>query len=299
MNIFRPYKSDIHQIESLVSLGVNPVDISRVLGITITQLRNWEQKNPKVSELLKTKPRPEYTLSHPEYAPMVEEAFTCAGRRFYRFKEEYRMSTGRYKYYSSTLRELDLKLSLKDLQKFVDAFKAVLNGGKKKVIEITDLTVLIYNLESRIKLAFDNETIYKLAAIAYFDETEDLVSYSDKYGEDKIKLWRDNHMHDFFFDEAYRRVIHTEQYLHRLFGGAYDDSGADSEGPELQSAESIRGQFLRGWEEDLVLLADGDPTIEKQLRKMDIFSFLNRILALKKKEKANSSDLDTEPFGTK
>jgi hypothetical protein len=198
MNILRPYKSDLRQIETLVTLGVSQPDIARIIGITYPQLNKWEAKNPKVAELLKIKPRPEYTLNHPEYAPMVEEAFTCAGKRFYRFKEEYRMSTGRYKYYSSTLRELDLKLSLKDLQKFVDTFKAILNGGKKKVIEITDLTVVIYNLESRIKLAFDNETIYKLASIAYFDETEDLVSYSEKYGEEKVRLWKDNNMHDFF-----------------------------------------------------------------------------------------------------
>jgi hypothetical protein len=37
---------------------------------------------------------------------------------------------------------------------------------------------------------------------------------------------------------------------------------------------------------------------EKELRKMDIFSFLNRILALNKKHKAESS-VNTEPFGFK
>jgi hypothetical protein len=46
-------------------------------------------------------------------------------------------------------------------------------------------------------------------------------------------------------------------------------------------------------------MADGDPTVEKQLRKMDIFSFLHRILALKKKERGGNSSLESEPFGTK
>lgn len=199
MNILRPYRSDIRQIESLIKLGVNQNDIASILGITPVQLKKWQDKNSKINELLIPKARPEYTLNHPDYAPIVEEAFTCGGKRFYRFKEEYRMSTGRYKYYASVLRELDLKLSLKDLGKFIDAFKAVLNGGgKKKTIELTDLHVLVFNLESRIKLAFDNATIYKLSAIAYFDETEDLVSFSEKYGEEKIKLWQAHNMHDFF-----------------------------------------------------------------------------------------------------
>lgn len=50
----------------------------------------------------------------------------------------------------------------------------------------------------------------------------------------------------------------------------------------------------------MVLLSDGDPQKEKLLRKMDHFSFLNRILALNKKIRAeNSLSEDDEPFGTK
>jgi len=39
----------------------------------------------------------------------------------------------------------------------------------------------------------------------------------------------------------------------------------------------------------LVLLSDGDPVKERELRKMDHFSFLNRILALNKKAKAEQA----------
>lgn len=46
-------------------------------------------------------------------------------------------------------------------------------------------------------------------------------------------------------------------------------------------------------------MADGDPVKEKELRKMDIFTFLNRIIALNKKQKAESSTLENEPFGTR
>jgi len=199
MNILRPFKSDIKQIESLVKLGCNKPDIAMVLHLTEVQLSKWEYKNTQVAELLKPKARPEFTLTHPDYAPMVEEAFACGGKRFYRFKEEYRMSTGRYKYYYSTLRELELKLSLKNLQEYVDAFKLVLEGGsKKKTISLNDLNKLVINLESRIKLAFDTQTVKKLAAVAYFDETEDLTTYIDKYGEQKIKLWEEHNVYDFF-----------------------------------------------------------------------------------------------------
>lgn len=199
MNIFRPSKSDVRQIESLVKLGANTSDISMVLGITPVQLKKWEEKNVSISEALKPKARPEYNLTHPEYAPMVEEAFTCGGKRFYRFKEEYRMSTGRYKYYYSTLRELELKLSLKDLEKFIDVFETILNGGsKKKDIKMGDLWQMLFNLKSRVALAFDLPTIKRLATIAYFDETEDLTTYSEEYGNQKIRIWENHDTEDFF-----------------------------------------------------------------------------------------------------
>lgn len=199
MNILRPYKSDIRQIDSLVKLGCNYFDIAGILGITESELKKWESKNTKVSELLKPKALPEYTLNHPDYAPMVEEAFACAGKRYYRFKEEYRMSTGRYKYYYAALREVEMKASLETLNKYVSAFESILNGGSKgKKIEIGTLWELVINLKSRIKLAFDPQTVRDLAAIAYFDETEDLTTYDKKYGDGKIKIWNDHQVYAFF-----------------------------------------------------------------------------------------------------
>lgn len=56
--------------------------------------------------------------------------------------------------------------------------------------------------------------------------------------------------------------------------------------------------MIREWEEDFVRLSDGDPRLEKELRKMDMISFLNRILVLKKKQMAQERiDNDSDPFG--
>jgi hypothetical protein len=198
MNILRPYKSDIRQIETLVKLGVNHNDIASILGVTPAKLSKWKDQNQVINELLTVKARPEYTCLHPDFAPMVEEAFTCAGKRFYRFKKEFQMATGRYKYYHAALREMDMHASLETLSKYVDAFEAILNGGKKNKIEFTELAKLVINLKSRIKLAFDPHTVRELAAVAYFDETEDITTFDKAYGEEKIKLWIDNNVLDFF-----------------------------------------------------------------------------------------------------
>lgn len=208
MNIFRPSKSDVRQIESLVKLGANTSDISMVLGITPVQLKKWEEKNVSIAEALKPKARPEYNLTHPEYAPMVEEAFTCGGKRFYRFQKEFLMSTGRYKYYYSILRELELKLSLKDLNECIKVFEKILNGGtKQKKIDFGELWAVVYNLKSRMKLEFDVATVKRLATVAYFDETEDLTTYSEKYGEEKIKLWEEHGQEDFFLTRLIAELL--------------------------------------------------------------------------------------------
>lgn len=198
-NPFRPFKSDIRQIEILAKLGCRKEDIASVLGVTPTRLQRWEEVNTKVSEVFKPKPKPEYNLTHPDFSSQVEEAFTCGGKRFYRFKDEFRMSTGRYKYYYSTLRELDLKISITDLEKFIEVFETILNGGgKKKEIKIGDLWKMLFNLKSRVALAFDVSTVKKLAAVAYFDDTEDLTTFSEEYGNEKVKLWEKHNVEDFF-----------------------------------------------------------------------------------------------------
>jgi predicted transcriptional regulator len=203
MNIFRPNKNDIRQIESLVSLGVSQSDIAAIIGITPATLDQWRMKNPKIESTLKEKARPEYTIYHPDYADKIEEAFTCAGKRYYRFIDEFRMSTGRYTYYYAALKEFDLNVSREKLKEFMEAFEIVLEGGKKKQqISLGRLWELVINLKSRVNnLAFAPQLAKDLAAIAFFDDTEDITSFDSEYGKKKIALWEEHKVNDFFFEK--------------------------------------------------------------------------------------------------
>lgn len=198
MNILRPTKVDITQITKLAGLGANHSDIAYILGVTVFDLQKWQAKNQTISDALKPKSRPSETIHHPDFAPMVEEAFSCGVKRFYRFKEEYRMPSGRYKYYYASLREVDLRASLSVLTNYIDAFKNILNGGKKGTVSMGSLWELVLNLESRTKLAFEPMGVKNLASVAYFDETEDLTTFDGNYGKEKIKLWEEHGMLDFF-----------------------------------------------------------------------------------------------------
>lgn len=215
IDFLRPDSADISQIDALAKLGANKTDIASVLGITDVQLSKWQGKSKAVAEILKPKALPEFTMNHPEYAPMVEEAFVCGTKRFYRFKEEYRLPAGRYKYYYAFLREVDLRVSLDVLKQYVTAFKDILNGGNKgKGISLGSLWELVLNLETRTKLAFEPAGVRNLASVCYFDETEDLTTYDTAYGKQKIKLWDDHGVHDFFLTRPIDELLNLRGTSH-------------------------------------------------------------------------------------
>lgn len=143
--------------------------------------------------------KPDFNISHPDIAHMIEFAFEAGGKQYYRFKEEFRIPAGRYKYIYAYLRENDLRMSMENLREYVDAFKKVLSGGgKKNTISLEDLWKLVLNLESRINLGLDPEGIERLASVVYFDDTEDLSTFDKRHGADKIANWKQNNVTDFF-----------------------------------------------------------------------------------------------------
>lgn len=156
----------------------------------------------------KKKANPDFNIHHKDIKHMVEEAFEAGGVKYYRFTEEMRIPAGRYKYIYAFLKEVDLRMTLPTLQKYVEEFEHLLNGsGPKKTIQIGELWKLVINLKSRLALAFEPETIERLAAVVYFDETEDLSTYDRKYGAKKIDLWRKHDFLGFFLTKPMGELL--------------------------------------------------------------------------------------------
>jgi hypothetical protein len=154
---------------------------------------------PPKRRTVKPPPLPSYNLSHDDVKHKIEEAFQAGGRTFYRFIDDHQIPVGRYKYIYAALKEVDLRMTLETLQKYVTEIKKILNGGEKKnAVSMESLWRLTLNMESRIKLAFEPASVERLAAVLFFDETEDLRTYDRKHGEDKVQFWRDNNVLDFF-----------------------------------------------------------------------------------------------------
>lgn len=143
-------------------------------------------------------PLPPFNMSHEDVAHRIEFAFEVAGKKFYRFKKEFSIPAGRYKWYYAYLRRIDLKMSPEMLNQYVDEIVKTLNGGKKGEINLVRAIELLLNLKTRTQIGFEPEAVKFLSAVAYFDETEDLSGFDQEYGNKKIAFWDKHKCLDFF-----------------------------------------------------------------------------------------------------
>lgn len=138
-----------------------------------------------------------YNLRHPDIAPNIEFAFECLGKKYYRMAQEFRLPAGRYKFLDAYLQEHEMRMSVDMLNAYIDKIEATING-RAGVIKLSDIAVVAYNMRTHAKLGFMPDNIQRLASVVYFDESEDLRDYDQKYGEKKIKDWLSDGKYSFF-----------------------------------------------------------------------------------------------------
>lgn len=201
MNLFglRPTKQDIALLEKLVVRGVNQSDIEELLSITSKEFEKWKE-NIEVDRIVKLKPKHEperFTIHHPSLAGQTELAFEAGLIKYYRFKDEYRMPIGRYKYVYKRFKEADLRMTRETMQEYLKQIEEALNGTKKQ-INLSTAIRLIYNMKTWLTIPFEPEAVKRLAAVTFFTDDEDLSTFDEKKGQEKIDSWERNKVHDFF-----------------------------------------------------------------------------------------------------
>jgi hypothetical protein len=180
---------------------------------------NWFKKlfSKEVTE-------PAFNIHHPDLADKVEIAFETGGKKFYRFVDQYQMPVGRYKWVYATLREVDLRMDLETLKSYVSDLKKSLNGEKKQV-DLGLAWKTIFNIETRLSLAFEPQGVKKLASIVYFTDSEILSTWNTEEGNEKIKFWDEHKCLDFFLTRPigeYTRlsdssITSLETYLSQVY----------------------------------------------------------------------------------
>jgi len=152
------------------------------------------------------KPKPDVkTLNHADYYGKTEFQFEAAGVKYYAFQNDVDMPTGRYMYIQNFLQEVSLRMNLDTLKDYIQAIRKNIDGSKGHV-DIVKVAVLIDQLESRVELAFEPDTVYRLASCIFFDETELLTTYNIKHNESKIAAWKSEGTLDFFYKKPFEEL---------------------------------------------------------------------------------------------
>lgn len=147
------------------------------------------------------------TINDPDFSASVEPAFKYQSTQYYRFKKDLDVPYGRYKWVSTFLAEVELRMDLPTLQAYIDHIKKNISGEKGK-INLGEVAVTIAKMETRMALHFDVETAKKLASVIYFDETEDITTYDREKGREKIEAWgKDLKVMDFFLTKPMRELL--------------------------------------------------------------------------------------------
>ena len=143
-----------------------------------------------------------FNLHHPGYHGKIEKAFEANGIQYYCFSDT-GMRYGRYVFLQDFLQEVSLRMTLEQAKKDNETMTAWLNGSKGQ-INIGKVLEILSIHRQQYDLAFEPDTVYRLASCIYFDEHEDLRSWNKKYNEEKIKGWKESHSLDFFFHKLFQ-----------------------------------------------------------------------------------------------
>lgn len=126
----------------------------------------------------------------------IEYAFTCGGTKYYRFADITNLPYERGLMALHVYNEVDMRCSRQFLLRYADTIDKLLHEQKIDIFKINQLNEI---LKQRLTLTTDTDLLYRLAAVCFFDKTENPAVYEPDYAKKKIAKWRkDKGVHDFF-----------------------------------------------------------------------------------------------------
>lgn len=166
----------------------------------------------KVAKRRPVKPKADpkiHNLYNPNYEGKIEFNFEANGVKYYSFKTDTDMRYGRYVILQTFLQEYYLRTDLDTLKGNIKQLKKCLNptvrDGKGQ-LELGRALELLDIMEQQSEIAFEPETVYRLASCIYFDDKEILSSYDKEHNEKKIASWKEANTVDFFFDKLFQEL---------------------------------------------------------------------------------------------
>ncbi len=146
-----------------------------------------------------------WNIYHPELHDKIEPAFKSEGKQYYTFKKDTTIRYGRYLVLQAFLQEVNFRMSTDTLKAYIKNITDQLNGTKG-TINIGNALEYLGHMKNLTELAFEPDTVYRLASCLFFDDSEDLRTWDKGHNEEKIRAWRAAGTLDFFYDKLFQEL---------------------------------------------------------------------------------------------
>lgn len=136
----------------------------------------------------------------------VEIAFYSGGEPYYKLSDLFNTFTERGLDAYQVYEEISMRIAVDDLKLFINKFKELCNSNPIQILEVSKA---LNFLEERVNFVIPpRDLIWKMASVAYFDESESPYTYDAMYAQKKIKLWQENKdIADFFLYQQLKALI--------------------------------------------------------------------------------------------
>lgn len=154
----------------------------------------------KIKNLFKGKPFP--LTKH-----IIKPAFDVAGVKYYEFDTTANLPYKRGLKFISIYNEMDMKVDKFYLEQHAAAMDKLMSG-KIGLEELSKAKQLNNQLKERLQFVVQEDLIYKLASVVFFDDTENPDDWEWKYAAKKIEFWkRHESALTFFLHAPIQRLI--------------------------------------------------------------------------------------------
>ena len=134
----------------------------------------------------------------------IEQAFISGGEIYYKNADPNNLLCGRAFAASNYYNELSMKCTREFLLQHTQAVDKILKSNK---IDVFKINTLNNQLQERLELVSELDIVYRLAAVMYFDSSEDPYSFDYSYAEKKIAKWKKEDVKSFFLQTPVSSLI--------------------------------------------------------------------------------------------
>lgn len=228
----------------------------------------------------------------------IEYAFTSCGTKYYRFADITNLPYERGLMALHVYKEVEMCCSRQFLLHYTDVINKILHERQIDIFKINQLNEI---LKQRLTMTTDTELLYKLAAVCFFDKTENPAVYEPDYAEKKIAKWRkDKGVNDFFFAEAFVGVNALLAECRYRFRHLFSDVRRTQQDTLGVSPHSVLGQKIDEYEQWKDIVAEGNLANLNDMTFLEFMAKLDRIIDKSDKEaKAAQEHLNNIKHGSR